>query len=119
MIKNKRVVSAEDFFGKLLPYLEHPRMDIVADMRRCVEEGKDYIHIFRDVEFKVLRGDADQYLRAKEPDVQDFFAPQADETAEIIPPQPEPKKEFEDRAIAAKHPRPKPAMPPDLKSRDV
>ncbi|HET6453488.1 MAG TPA: hypothetical protein VFI02_03710 [Armatimonadota bacterium] len=119
-IKNYRTLSAEDFMSKLAPHTGMMNDQIIRDMRMFAAEGKDYIMIFRDVEFKVLLPDVSAYLvKVKnEFDELGVFEPAPED---IVP------KEIEQKKVpgpvgtdvAARHPKQTPGSPSAAKKREI
>jgi len=120
-IKNYRTLSAEDFMSKLVPHTGMMNDQVIRDMRMFAAEGKDYLLIFRDVEFKVLLADVVAYLEKVRSDFDELgvFEAGADD---IIP------KELEEKKIppppigadvAARHPKPTPGNPSVAKKREI
>jgi hypothetical protein len=118
-IKNYRTLSAEDFMAKLVPHTGMMNDQIIRDMRDFVSEDKDFIMIFRDVEFKVLLPDVIAYLAKvkNEFDELGVFPLGQDD---IIPKEIEVPKGLPLGAdVAARHPKPTPGAPSVAKKREI
>jgi hypothetical protein len=118
-IKNYRTLSAEDFMSKLAPHTGMMTDQIIRDMRDFVSEGKDFIMIFRDVEFKVLLPDVVAYLDKVKNDLDELGVFPAEQD-DLLPKEVEKPRGLPIGAdVAARHPQPTAGAPSVAKKREI
>ena len=89
MIVNKKRITVDELLTRILPYTGMMKDQVLKDMKMFSSEGKDYMIIFRDVEFTIAKEDVDKYLGSvKDLDAEmgEFDMPAEPKADELIPP---------------------------------